>query len=190
MLICAVHAQADTSHDQPKCMLICAKSLVDAHTCRRTQSPQYITTCEDNQHCSECTTTNADTCSAFNTGQLLLIHAKLLIRALHSRLLNHENKQIHSQLSIRANTCRIMTEFPEVLRHADSCSALDTGPHMMIHIQAPIQTNMCRYLPSSQYMQKHVYTRSALHTGQHILSQLSIMQKDATRNTCRHTSSS
>jgi hypothetical protein len=59
-----LQAQADTSHDQPKRMLICARSLVDAHTCRRAQSPQYITTCEDT-----------------NTLQPMQIHAQLSTRA-------------------------------------------------------------------------------------------------------------
>jgi hypothetical protein len=73
-----------------------------------------------------------------------------------------------------------MTKSSEAVRHAHSCSALDTGPHVLNHAQPSIRANKCRYIQSSLHMQK----RSALNIGQHIkiLGQPSIkcrkMQKD------------
>jgi hypothetical protein len=60
--------QADTWHDQPKSMLICAKSWADAYTCRHTQSPQWMARCQDTN-----TTPNAR--------QPMQIHAQLSTRA-------------------------------------------------------------------------------------------------------------
>ena len=93
----------------------------------------------------------------------LLIRAKTCSCTPGSRIVKHT--QIRAQLSIRANTYGgVMTESPEALRHAHSCSALDTGPHLPDHAQPPTRTSKCRYIPSSAHMQK----RPALNTGQHI----------------------
>ncbi len=82
-----------------------------------------------------------------------------------------------------------MTESPEALRHAHSCSALDTGPHMMISSPGP---------DTKQHMQVHAkllihvetcVQSSALNTGQHLkmIHQLSInAERCQTLNTHKH----
>ncbi len=116
-----------------------------------------------------CMPTNANTCSAsFRANRLVLVHAQLLMRAEPAVacpvLDTWKHTQIHAQLLIRANRCRIMTGSWRVLRHAHSRSAFDIGPHMMFHIQPPIRTNTCSCMPSSRYMQKHAYTLSSRQT--------------------------
>jgi hypothetical protein len=131
------------------------------------------------QHWSECTSTNADTCSAFDKGQLVLEHAELFIRA---------------------ETCTSITGSWIVKKHANTCPALNTGQHteswqnlqkrwdMHIHAQLLILAHTWWYEPTHagtcQALDTwHVYTRSALDTGQLIRYSVSSrwMQKDAER---------
>ena len=81
-------------------------------------------------HCSECTPTNADTCSAFDKGQLVLEHAKLLIRA---------------------KTCTSITGSWIVEKHANTRPALDTGQHMQIHDRISRSAETCTFMLSSWY---------------------------------------
>jgi hypothetical protein len=64
-----LQTQADTWHDQPKCMLICTKSWADADTCSHMQSPHwYMTGYVDNT-------------TAQNARQPMQIRAQLSTRA-------------------------------------------------------------------------------------------------------------
>jgi hypothetical protein len=167
-------------------MRICAKCI----QCRHMQSPQY----RRQQHCSECTLTNADTCSAFDKGQLVLVHAELLIPA---------------------ETCTCIPGSRIVKKHANTRPALDTGLHMRNHDRISRSTETCTFMLSSSYwlthddtnqhMQVHaklsIHAQTCVHTlsscywpTYKILCQLLINAERCptpnTRNTCRHTLSS
>jgi hypothetical protein len=161
--------------------------VLSAHTCRHTQSPQYR---RQQQHCSEWTPTNADTCSAFGLGQLVLVHAACWNLLLHTRLSNHENTRkytpssqygsthadswqnlqkrwdlhIHAQPLILAHTRWYKPT------HAGTCQALDTCRNMCTHAQLLIVRTLsqllidaerCRKMPDSRHTQ-HVQTHFQL----------------------------
>jgi hypothetical protein len=137
--------QADTWHDQPKSMLICAKSWADAYTCRHTQSPQWMARCQD----TNTTPYARQPCSAFNTGQLVLVHAELLIRA---------------------ETCTRIPGSRIVKTHTNTCSALDTGQYMLRnHDWIFMSAEICRITLSSWCWPTHNDTsRPDPDTNQHM----------------------
>jgi hypothetical protein len=88
-----LQTQTDTWHDQPKSMLICAKSEADVYTCRhrQTQSPQWMARCRDT-----------------NTRQPML---------------SFQHRLEHAELLIRAETCTCIPGSRIVKKHANTCSA-------------------------------------------------------------------
>jgi hypothetical protein len=174
------------THEQPKRMLICTKSRANSYTCRHTPSPQYTTTYQD-----------TNTYSTFNTGQVLLVHVKLyaqkLALAYQVTWIVQTHTNTRSALDT-ANTCGgIMTKYSEAVRHAHSCSAFDTGPHVLNHAQPRIRTNKCRYIQSSLHMQKHIlgsrgtcrHTCSSLDTGNWMKLHAQLSKPANKRGTCR-----
>ena len=53
-----------------------------------------------------------------------------------------ERVQIHAQLPTQVTTCWIMANPRWAPTHADTFSALDTGPYLLNHVQPSIWTNM------------------------------------------------
>jgi hypothetical protein len=181
-----MQTQTDTWHDQPKSMLLCAKSEADVYTCRHrhTQSPQWMARCRDT-----------------NTRQPMQIHAELSTQAstcwaldtswnlhLHTRLSNRENARKYMRSFMNAETCRFNTQLlmlahtwwyyfqpqpnqhmeinAKLLIHIETCvqhSELDTGQHLFLYI-------IMKILLQRRKLQKDARLSTRANTRKHTLS--------------------
>ena len=134
-------------HDQPSIHAkVCAKSSADAYTCRHTQSPQYMTTYEDTNTALS-TRQPMQIHASFDTGQLMLVHAELLIRAKTCNCapgirIMKTNANTGSALDAGQG----MRNHDRISRIAETCTIMLSCPHTMISSHEPTNAGACQAL--------------------------------------------